>query len=75
MARESSLTAILSGSPLAFYFYFIYLFILIFLIFLSHSVRTDGVRSPDESVSEGKYLPLFFYEGGGGCSCSVVILS
>ena len=67
MARESSITAILSGSPLAIYFYFIYLSIYLnFFYILSHSVRTDGVRSPDESVSEGKYLPLFFMKGEGG---------
>ena len=46
---------------------FIHLFILIFfLLFWTHSVRTDGVRSPDESVSEGKYLPLFFLWRGRG---------
>ena len=76
MARESSITAILSRNPLAIYFYFICPSIYLnFFFFLTHSVRTHGVRSPDESVSEGKYLPLFFYEGGGGCSCSIVIIS
>ena len=59
------MAAKLCGSPLAIYFF----------IFFSHLVRTDEVQSSDESVSEGKYLPFYFYEGGGGCSCSVMILS
>ena len=75
MARESSITTILSGSPLAIYFYFIYLSIYLNFFFFFYLTRCVPMGCEAQMSPSLKGSTLFFYEGGGGCSCSVVILS